>query len=100
MPENSNMKLKQDRLVFIFQFQYHFQCSVSQETKHPCGEPAISMERVQLISILNGKQSLPDGRKNQTKQQNFQLPCLFSEKNECESENLKTQLFRVSHNSG
>lgn len=45
--ENSNMRLKLDKLESTFQSQYHFQCSVSPETKIPCGEQLTSMEKVQ-----------------------------------------------------
>jgi len=63
MLENSNMKLKLDKLESIFQFQYLFQCSVSPETKTLCGEQLISTVRAPSTSIHNGKPSLQDGRK-------------------------------------
>jgi hypothetical protein len=64
-PENSNTKSKPDKLVSTYQSQFHFQCSVSLETKNQCGVPLTSMVKVQSLSTPNGKPSLPDGRKNQ-----------------------------------
>ena len=61
--ESSNMKLKQVKLVLISLFPFLSLCSHSLEAKTVSMEQATSMVREQFNSILNGRQSLPDGRK-------------------------------------
>ena len=52
MPENTRMKLNVDKLVLIFQFQFHFQCSLLLEVKNHLLEMLISMEKLELNFIL------------------------------------------------
>lgn len=97
--ENSNMKLKLDRSVSIFQSQYLYQCSVLLEIKIQCGEPPISMVKELLTSIPNGKLSLPDGRKKTKMLISSQLPCQFLRKIEGLSRYSITLQRDISHNN-
>lgn len=63
LPENSKMKFNVDKLVLIFQFQYLYQCSHSQETKNHSMVIWTSMVKMELNSSLNGKLSPLVGKK-------------------------------------
>lgn len=72
LPENSNMKSKLVKSESTSQFQFHYQCSHSLETKNLFMEILTSTERTVSNSSLNGKQSPQDGKKNMNLL-NFQL---------------------------
>jgi hypothetical protein len=65
--ENSNMILNVDKSVSIYPFQFHYLCSHSLVQSNLSGEHLTSMEKELFSSILNGRPSPADGRKNPRK---------------------------------
>jgi len=55
MQEDFNLKLKQDKLELMYQFQFHYQCSHLLEIKNLLEEILTFMVKPQLVSILNKK---------------------------------------------
>jgi hypothetical protein len=74
---SSNTRQNVDKSVLTSLFQSLYLCSHLLVAKIASGESATSMERVPFHSLLSGRLSPPDGRKNQRRLKNSKLTSLL-----------------------